>query len=61
MKPIRDLVNQYPNLNAAALALKIHREQLKRFYDADAMYSPYLGEVWTRSPAKIILPGMAQE
>lgn len=53
MLSIAYLVNQYPNLTAASLALKVHREQLKRLVDAGALYDEASGEVWIRSKTKI--------
>ena len=53
MQPIRRLINQHPNLSAAAKALGVHREQLKRLYDADALCSPLTGEVWIMSKTKL--------
>ena len=47
------LVSQYPNLTAAAVALKVHREQLKRLVDAGAMYDAASSEVWIRSKTRI--------
>jgi hypothetical protein len=53
------LVSQYPNLTAAALALKVHREQLTRLVDAGALYDANSGEVWIRSKTKIKTPAVA--
>ena len=53
MQKLKNLVSQYPNLTAAAIALKVHREQLKRLVDAGAMYDAASGDVWIRSKTKI--------
>jgi hypothetical protein len=53
MQQLKNIVNQYPNLTAAAMALKVHREQLKRLVDADALCSPLTGEVWIMSKTKL--------
>jgi len=53
MTPIRQILNQYPTIYAAAKALGVNRRQLKRLVDADAMYDAASGEVWIRSKTKI--------
>jgi hypothetical protein len=56
MHSISYLVSQYPNLTAAAMALKVHREQLKRLVDAGALYDSFSGEIWIKSKTKLSLP-----
>lgn len=39
MKPLKTLIEQHENLNAAAKKLGVHREQLKRLVDKGAYIS----------------------
>ena len=53
MQLIETLINGYPNLNAAANALGVHREQLKRLVDKGALYNEQTGVVFIPSPTKL--------
>jgi ActR/RegA family two-component response regulator len=53
IQQLKTLASQYPNLTAAAMALKVHREQLKRLVDAGALCVPLTGEVWIMSKTKL--------
>jgi len=53
MKQLKTLINQHDNLNAAARALGVHREQLKRLVDKGALYNEQTGVVFIPSPTKL--------
>ena len=60
MKSIRDLVKTYPTVGAAAIDLKVHRDQLVRWINADALYN-VMGEVWTPGKNKLTLSGRSSK
>jgi hypothetical protein len=53
MYSISYLISQYQTINAAAKALGVHREQLKRLADAGAIYDAFSGDVWIKSKTKL--------
>lgn len=54
MKPLKTLIEQRENLNAAAKKLGVHREQLKRLVDKGALYNDK-GDIFIPSKTKLKL------
>lgn len=52
MKPISDLAKQYSTVNAAAVALKVHPTQLKRWIESGAMVDD-CGNIWIKTKGKL--------
>ena len=52
MKPIKDLTKLHSTHNAAAVALKVHPTQLKRWIEAGAMVDES-GNVWIKTKGTV--------
>lgn len=52
MKLVKDLAKQYSTANAAAVALKVHPTQLKRWIEAGALVDEN-GNVWIKTKGSV--------
>lgn len=55
MKLVKDLTKQYSTANAAAVALKVHPTQLKRWIESGAIVDSD-GQVWIKTKGVVKCP-----